>query len=231
MDANHKLFKKKYLKILSCYDATSASIAKLVGCDAVLIGDSIGVLVLGHANTSEIGINTLLEFLKIIKKQTRLPIIADLPAKSMISTKKAVQDAKKLIHQGADIIKIEGHEEVIELIQKLKSFGIAVCSHIGQMPQKKITKQKPLEYTKIAKSLEQAGADMIVLSKMTSLSNRKISECVNIPTIGYQNSKFCRGKVDVLYAAMNLIKGEEIKININQQSQVFKTIKKFFQNK
>ena len=68
MDANHKLFKKKYLKILSCYDATSASIANLVGCDAVLIGDSIGVLVLGHANTSEIGINTLLEFLKIIKK-------------------------------------------------------------------------------------------------------------------------------------------------------------------
>ena len=107
----------KVLKILSCYDATSASIAKLVGCDAVLIGDSIGVLVLGHANTSEIDINTLLEFLKIIKKQTRLPIIADLPAKSMISTKKAVQDAKKLIHQGADIIKIEGHEEVIELIQ------------------------------------------------------------------------------------------------------------------
>ena len=96
------------------------------------------------------------------------------------------------------------------------------------MPQKKITKQKPLEYTKIAKSLEEAGADMIVLSKMTSLSNKKISECVNIPTIGYQNSKFCRGKVDVLYKAMNLIKGEEIKININQQSQVFKTIKNFF---
>ena len=99
MDANHKLFKKKYLKILSCYDATSASIANLVGCDAVLIGDSISVLVLGHRNTSEIDINTLLAFLKIIKKQTRLPIIADLPAKSMISTKKAVQDAKKLIHQ------------------------------------------------------------------------------------------------------------------------------------
>jgi len=228
MDANHKLFKKKYIKILSCYDATSASIANQVGCDAVLIGDSIGVLILGHVNTSEIDINTLLEFLKIIKKQTRLPIIADLPAKSMISTKKAVQDAKKLIHQGANIIKIEGHEEVIALIQKLKSLGIAVCSHIGQMPQKKYAKQKPLEYTKIAKSLEEAGADMIVLSKMTSSTNRKISECVNIPTIGYQNSKFCRGKVDVLYAAMNLIKGDEIKIKINQQSQVFKTIKKFF---
>lgn len=228
MDANHKLFKKKYIKILSCYDATSASIANQVGCDAVLIGDSIGVLILGHVNTSEIDINTLLEFLKIIKKQTRLPIIADLPAKSMISTKKAVQDAKKLIHQGANIIKIEGHEEVIALIQKLKSLGIAVCSHIGQMPQKKYIKQKPLEYTKIAKSLEEAGANMIVLSKMTSSSNRKISECVNIPTIGYQNSKFCRGKVDVLYAAMNLIKGDEIKIKINQQSLVFKTIKKFF---
>ena len=228
MDANHKLFKKKYIKILSCYDATSASIANQVGCDAVLIGDSIGVLILGHVNTSEIDINTLLEFLKIIKKQTRLPIIADLPAKSMISTKKAVQDAKKLIHQGANIIKIEGHEEVIALIQKLKSLGIAVCSHIGQMPQKKYVKQKPLEYTKIAKSLEEAGADMIVLSKMTSSTNRKISECVNIPTIGYQNSKFCRGKVDVLYAAMNLIKGDEIKIKINQQSLVFKTIKNFF---
>ena len=228
MDANHKLFKKKYIKILSCYDATSASIANQVGCDAVLIGDSIGVLILGHVNTSEIDINTLLEFLKIIKKQTRLPIIADLPAKSMISTKKAVQDAKKLIHQGANIIKIEGHEEVIALIQKLKSLGIAVCSHIGQMPQKNYTKQKPLEYLKIAKSLEEAGANMIVLSKMTSSSNRKISECVNIPTIGYQNSKFCRGKVDVLYAAMNLIKGDEIKIKINQQSLVFKTIKKFF---
>ena len=228
MNVKHKLFRKKYLKILSCYDATSASIANLVGCDAVLIGDSIGVLVLGHTNTLEIDINKLLEFLNIIKKQTRLPIIVDLPAKSMTSTNKAVQDAKKLIKQGADIIKIEGHEEMIALIKKLKSLEIPVCAHIGKMPQKKYTKQTPYEYAIIAKSLEDAGADMIVSSKMTALSNRKISECVNIPTIGYQNSKFCRGKVDVLYAAMNLIKGGEIKININQQSQVFRTIKKFF---
>ena len=69
---------------------------------------------------------------------------------------------------------------------------------------------------------------MIVLSKMTSLSNKKISECVNIPTIGYQNSKFCRGKVDVLYAAMNLIKVKRLRLILINKARCLKPSKSFF---
>ena len=64
---------------------------------------------------------------------------------------------------------------------------------------------------------------------MSNASNKKVSENISIPIVGYKNTNFCNGKVDVMYAALGLLKGDEIKININQQSTVFKQLINFFQ--
>jgi len=102
--------KNNFLKIMRCYDATSATMANLIGCDAILVGDSIGILNLGYKNTTDVNLKNLIEVLKIIKKVTSLPIIADLPSHSLINNQLAISHAKKLIKYGANIIKIEGHD-------------------------------------------------------------------------------------------------------------------------
>ena len=213
---------------MSCYDATSANIANLLGCDAILVGDSIGILNLGYKNTTDVNIKDLIEVLKIIKKETQLPIIADLPSHSLkiISWPYLMQ---KLTKYGADIIKIEGHSEINQLVATLTK-NIDICTHIGITPQKHSPKKTPSEYAQIAIEHELCGAKLIVLSKMSTASNKKVSENISIPIVGYKNTNFCNGKVDVMYAALGLLKGEEIKININQQSAAFKHIINFLKN-
>ena len=213
---------------MSCYDATSANIANLLGCDAILVGDSIGILNLGYKNTTDVNLKDLIEVLKIIKKETQLPIIADLPSHSLKNNQLAISHAKKLTKYGADIIKIEGHSEINQLVATLTKKNIDICTHIGKTPQKHSPKKTPSEYAQIAIEHELCGAKLIVLSKMSTASNKKVSENISIPIVGYKNTNFCNGKVDVMYAALGLLKGEEIKININQQSAAFKHIINFF---
>ena len=228
MSKKLKFKKNNFLKIMSCYDATSATIANLLDCDAILIGDSTGILNLGYKNTTDINLKNLIEILKIIKKVTSLPIITDLPSNSLTNNQLAISHAKKLIKYGADIIKIEGHDEINQLIATLTKKKIAICTHVGITPQKHSPKKAPTEYARIAKEHENFGAKLIVLSKMSTAANKKVSENVSIPLIGYKNTNFCNGKVDVMYAALGLLKGEEIKININQQSVAFKHLVNFF---
>ena len=224
-----KIKKNNFLKIMSCYDATSATMAKLIGCDAILVGDSIGILNLGYKNTTDVNLKNLIEVLKIIKKVTSLPIIADLPSHSLKNNQLAISHAKKLIKYGANIIKIEGHDEISQLVATLTKKNIDICTHIGITPQKYSTKKTPAEYARIAREHECSGAKLIVLSKMSNASNKKVSENISIPIVGYKNTNFCNGKVDVMYAALGLLKGDEIKININQQSTAFKQLINFFQ--
>lgn len=228
MSKKLKVKKNNFLKIMSCYDATSATIANLLGCDAILVGDSTGILNLGYKNTADVNLKDLIEILKIIKKVTSLPIIADLPSHSLTNNQLAISHAKKLTKFGADIIKIEGHGEINPLVATLTKKNIAICTHIGITPQKHSPKNTPSEYARIAKEHEDSGAKLIVLSKMSTAANKKVSESVSIPLVGYKNTNFCNGKVDVMYAALGLLKGEEIKININQQSAAFKHLTNFF---
>src|SRR6056300_1608276 len=187
-----KVKKNNFLKIMSCYDATSATMANLIGCNAILVGDSIGILNLGYKNTTDVNL-------------------------------------KKLIKYGKNIKKIEGHDEISQLVTTLTKKNIDICTHIGITPQKYSTKKTPAEYARIAREHECSGAKLIVLSKMSNASNKKVSENVSIPIVGYKNTNFCNGKVDVMYAALGLLKGDEIKINIDQQSTIFKQLINFFQ--
>lgn len=228
MSPRSTFLRKKTINILSCFDATSAHIAKKLKFQAILVGDSIGILFNGNKNTKETSIETIKYHLKIIKENTDLPIIVDLPAACLSNEKIAVKFAKQLLCLGADFIKIEGHIEIINLIKKLKSNGIGLCGHIGNMPQIGEKKLSVKEYVEIASHLEDAGLDLIVLSKMTSSANQAVSKKLKIPTIGYHNDKFCRGKVDVFYSAIGLINKDELKIKVNPHSPILKYIKKNF---
>lgn len=228
MSSQSKLLKKKQINILSCYDATAASIAKLIPCDAILIGDSIGIIALGHKKITDTSFHAIQFFLKNIKKNTKLPLVVDLPKESMRSETLAVSHAKKLVSLGADFIKIEGHDENVNLIIKLKSHGIYVCAHIGSTPQKITQNKSPQQYAKIAQALEIAGADFFVLSNMSNDANKAVTKKVAIPSVGYKNYKSCNGKVEILYDALGLLKSNKLSIDIDQDSQAFKKIKKFF---
>jgi len=96
------------------------------------------------------------------------------------------------------------------------------------MPQIGEKKLSVKEYVEIASHLEDAGLDLIVLSKMTSSANQAVSKKLKIPTIGYHNDKFCRGKVDVFYSAIGLINKDELKIKVNPHSPILKIYKKKF---
>ncbi len=212
---------KKYINILSCFDATQAKIAKSLNYDAILVGDSLSIFSLGHQNINKIDVNDIIYHLQSIREATNLPVIADLPKSSMANNKLAISHAKKLIKAGASMIKIEGHSKIKTLISSLVKLKIPVCSHIGLTPQNdiKITDREIFESALLH---EKIGCSLIVLSKINDGLCKKITSAINIPSIGYINYKNCDGQVEIFYKMLGLVKGEELKIEINPKIKSFK---------
>ena len=195
---------KKYINILSCFDATQAKIAKSLNYDAILVGDSLSIFSLGHQNINKIDVNDIIYHLQSIREATNLPVIADLPKSSMANNKLAIS-----------------HSKIKTLISSLVKLKIPVCSHIGLTPQNdiKITDREIFESALLH---EKIGCSLIVLSKINDRLCKKITSAINIPSIGYINYKNCDGQVEIFYKMLGLVKGEELKIEINPKIKSFK---------
>ena len=123
-----------------------------------------------------------------------------MPINTHDNKKMALKNAKLLIDAGADMVKIEGHDSVFEIIKHLTKNKIPVCGHIGYMPQIKTKlKTKNHDLIKKAKNLEQAGIKMLVLSMTKPSEDKLITQNLKVPTISFRSSNFCNGKVEVLY--------------------------------
>ena len=235
MKTLQSLLKKEKIAIISCYDASFASMLSRTHVDALLVGDSLGTRIKGEKNILNVTMDEVIYHIRAVKNGAKeLPIIADMPANSYNNKSTALANAKKIIEAGADMIKLEGGKEIEEIIKHLSKENIFICGHIGFTPQtKKIEefKLKSKDLLNDARLLQDAGISMIVLSMMNSEIDFKITRELRIPTISYQSSDKCTGSVEILYDLLGLevLKNNQTnrKIDTNFRRLNFQSIQDF----
>ncbi|MDD4178941.1 MAG: 3-methyl-2-oxobutanoate hydroxymethyltransferase [Candidatus Margulisbacteria bacterium] len=187
--------------MLTAYDYPFAKIMDEAGVDIVLVGDSLGNVVLGLPNTRGVTMPDMLHHTRAVARGVkRALLVADVPYRSL-----SVANARKLRQAGASAVKVEGITR-IKTIKQIVGAGIPVMGHLGYLPQ---TDPKPAisrseSLIGQAKELEKAGAFAIVLELVEPKLAKKIAESVTIPTIGIGSGKNCAGQVLVTYDLLGL---------------------------
>lgn len=199
------------ISMLTAYDYACAKYADEMGVDSILVGDSLGMTMLGYDDTVKVTMNDMLVFTGAVSRGVkRAMVIADMPFLSFqISKEQTLLNAGKLIQAGANAVKIEGGSDfIIEQISALTNAGIGVVAHLGFTPQYISTiggyyvQGKSFENTikmlETAKKLEAAGAFALVLEMVSEESAKYISENLTVPTIGIGSGRYCDGQVLVI---------------------------------
>ena len=199
------------ITMLTAYDYSTAKYIDESGIDAVLIGDSLGMTILGYDNTINVTIEDMITFTKAVSRGIkRALVVADMPFLSYhLSKEQATLNAGKLIQSGAKAVKLEGASDfILDIIKHLTNCGINVMGHLGFTPQYINTiggyyvqgksYENTLKLLDAAKKLETNGAFAIVLEMVPEESAKYISENISIPTIGIGAGKYCDGQILVV---------------------------------
>ena len=216
------LFKEQGQKItcLTAYDASMAKILDQSGVDAILIGDSLGMVVQGGENTRSVSINDMIYHTSIVSdSSSNALVIADMPFASYDSSDDALKNAKSLIDAGARMVKIEGGSEHSDVIKTLISNNINICGHLGLQPQLVIKsddykvqgrdENSAQTILNNALLLESLGVSVLVLECIPSDLAKTISEKLTIPTIGIGAGVHCDGQVLVSYDMLGITTGKQ----------------------
>lgn len=220
-----RVFKKakanRTLQMLTCYDFQTAQIMNETALDMILIGDSLGNVILGYDNTIEVTVDTMALFSKAVKKGAPDKfVVADLPFGSYASMELGLANAIKLFQQsGVEALKLEGaFPYQLELIKRLTQIGIPVMGHIGLTPQsvheqggyythgKNQNEQERL--IREAGALEEAGCFSIVLECVEEKLAKKITDNIHVPTIGIGSGIDTDGQVLVINDLLHLGKND-----------------------
>ena len=206
MDKINKLLKKKNKSKIVCLTAYSKNVASILDnhCDLVLVGDSLGSVLYNYKSTRQVSLDTMIEHSKSVKLGIKKSLmVVDMPHNTYRSSKEALKNAKIIISKTkCDAIKLEGGRKVAQIIKTLVKNKIPVMGHLGVLPQsaknfrfkgKNITEQNKI--LSEAKLLESSGVFSIVLECVESSLAKKITEKINIPTIGIGASSNCDGQV------------------------------------
>lgn len=211
----HKRERKKLILVTS-YDALFTRIIEEAGIEAILVGDSLGVVVQGKKDTLSVTMEDMLYHTKLVAgAATRALVIADMPFLSyQISVDEAVRNAGRFLQVGAAAVKLEGGAAVVDRVEAMTRFGIPVMGHLGMTPQSvhryggyKVQgkeRDKADALLADAKALEAAGAFAIVLEAIPAKLAKEITEVLTIPTIGIGAGPHCDGQVLVLYDLLGL---------------------------
>lgn len=204
------------IAMVTCYDATFAKLVDPL-VDVVLVGDSLGMVIQGHDTTLPVTLTDIAYHSAAVSRGlTRPLLVADMPFMSyQAEFGAALKNAGLLMKKGnAQSVKVEGGEEVVELVHRMSRVGIPVMGHIGLEPQKvhkyggyKIQGKgaaEERELVKNAKSLEEAGAWSLVLEGVPLEVAEKITAAVKIPTIGIASGPHCDGQVLVIYDLLGM---------------------------
>lgn len=203
------------ISTITAYDASFAKIFDQAGIHAILIGDSLGMVLQGENDTVPVTIEDMAYHTRCVSKGVEETlIISDMPFMSYATTEQAFTNATKLMQAGANIIKMEGGSWLAETISALVERGIPVCGHLGLTPQSvhvlggfKVQgrdQEKAQEMIAQAKELEQAGVQLLVLECIPAGLGKAISEAVNIPTIGIGAGKDTDGQILVMHDALGI---------------------------
>lgn len=208
-----KEMKEKGEKIvmLTAYDYTTARIVDEVGIPLILVGDSLGMVVLGYESTIPVTMEEMLHHTKaVVRGSKQALVIGDMPFMTYhISVEEALRNAARFIQEGgAQAIKLEGGVTVAEKVRRMVSCGIPVMGHIGLTPQSihqfggfRVQGKTPEAAVRLvddAKALEEAGAFSIVLETVPAPLATLITQTVSVPTIGIGAGIGCDGQVQVI---------------------------------
>jgi 3-methyl-2-oxobutanoate hydroxymethyltransferase len=217
--ADIKAMKQRGEKIamLTAYDYATAKLIDEAGTPLILVGDSLGMVMLGYESTIPVTMDDMLHHTKAaVRGAKHALIIGDMPFMTYnISVEDALRNAARFIQEGgAQAVKLEGGETVAETVSRLVACGIPVQGHIGLTPQSinqlggyKVIGKTPevaIRLLNDAKSLEQAGVFSIVLEAVPAQLSKLITERVSVPTIGIGAGKHCDGQVQVISDLLGL---------------------------
>ena len=203
---------------LTCYDAAFAAVLAEAGVDVHLVGDSLGMVLHGRSHTLAVTVDDVAYHVRCVDAGSPNGfIVADMPFGSFQeSPQKAFANAVRLAAAGAKMVKIEGGSAMAETTEFLASRGIPVCSHLGLQPQSinlvggyKVQGRDEDSARRLladAKTLESAGAQMLVLELMPATLAADITRAIKIPTIGIGAGPHCDGQVLVLHDMLGMSK-------------------------
>lgn len=210
------------LVCLTAYDYPTARLVDEAGIDVILVGDSLGNVVLGYGNTVPVTLDEILIHLKAVRRAVqRALLVADMPYGSFHTGEdEAVKNALRLVKEGgAEAIKLEGGHKRVPLVKRLVDEEISVMGHIGLTPQSinqlgayRVQGKTPRAAQQLiddAKALEDAGAFAVVLEVVPREIARIITESISIPTIGIGAGSHCDIQVLVLHDMLGLSFGKQ----------------------
>ena len=203
--------KGEKITMLTAYDYVTAKIVDEAGIPLILVGDSLGMVVLGYESTIPVTMEEMLHHTKAVMRGTRNAlVVGDMPFMTYhISVEDAMSNAGRFIQEGGcQAVKLEGGVGVAEKVRRIVQCGIPVMGHIGLTPQSinqlsghRIQGKSPEAAAKLlqdAKALEEAGAFAIVLETMPTALSALITQKISIPTIGIGAGNDCDGQVQVI---------------------------------
>ena len=237
------IFKDNNQKItcLTAYDASMAKLIDVAGVDIILIGDSLGMVIQGNENTRSVSMIDMLYHTKIVAKACNQSlVVADMPFHSYDNVQTALINAKELISNGANMVKIEGGIENTNVIKVLVANNINVCGHLGLQPQLIVdtngykVQGRDADSAKLilnnAKLLYSLGVSLIVLECVPSNLAKLITDKLKIPTIGIGAGKYCDGQILVSYDMLGITLGKQprfVRNFLNSENSISSAIKAF----
>ncbi|MCS6937066.1 MAG: 3-methyl-2-oxobutanoate hydroxymethyltransferase [Candidatus Bipolaricaulota bacterium] len=212
--------KGEKIACLTAYDWPTALLLDRAGIDLILVGDSVGNNILGYPSTIPVTMDEMIHHTKAVRRGVkRALLVGDMPFMSyQASAEEAIRNAGRFIKEGgADAVKLEGGEEIAELIHTLVRRGLPVMGHLGLLPQRtaqvggyKVQGRDEASAKKIlheAKILEEAGVFALVLEMVPWPLAKLISETLQIPTIGIGAGPYCDGQILVITDVLGLSLG------------------------
>ncbi len=209
--------KGRKITMLTAYDYPTAQMVDRAGIDTILVGDSLGMVVLGYTSTVPVTMEEMIHHTKAVTRGTTYAfVIGDMPFMSyQTRIERAIENAGRFIKEGGcDAVKLEGGSEVAPVVKAIVTAGIPVCAHIGLTPQTATqlsgfkVQGKDAESARnliiAAKDLEKAGAFMVVMECIPESLASRITRELRIPTIGIGAGKDCDGQVLVYHDTVGL---------------------------
>jgi 3-methyl-2-oxobutanoate hydroxymethyltransferase len=222
--------------MLTAYDATMAALFDRAGVDVLLVGDSLGTVILGADTTLPVTLDAMIHHTRAVARGARHAlVVADMPFLSyQVGIDEAVRNAGRLLQEGgAAAVKLEGGRPVIDVVSRLVSLGIPVMGHLGLLPQSvhqaggyRRRATEPREAAALvddAMALERAGAFAVVLEAIPAEVAQEVTRRLSVPTIGIGAGPGCDGQVLVSYDMLGLF-DRFVPSFVKQYAQLAETI-------
>jgi 3-methyl-2-oxobutanoate hydroxymethyltransferase len=210
------------IAMLTCYDASFASLMDRCGVEVLLIGDSLGMVCNGHTSTLPVTVAEVAYHTAAVARGNKSAmVLADMPFGSYATPQAAFDNAVKLIQAGAHMVKLEGGAWLADTVRFLTERAVPVCAHLGLTPQsvhqlggykvqgKTIESADHLKAD--ARVLQEAGAVMLVLEAIPTVLGKEVTDLLAIPTIGIGAGPDCSGQVLVMHDLLGVFPGRKAK--------------------